>query len=105
MDGKVSKNFSERGKGHISVIELDPTGSFKPPIKVLAREYHLSYPFVFQWQGHSYMSPETASNQTVEFCKCTVLPAEWQLEKVVLEDINATKSYLCGIRTSSLRPL
>ena len=37
-------------KGHISVIELDDKGNWKAPVKVLEREYHLSYPFIFEWQ-------------------------------------------------------
>ncbi len=38
-------------KGHISVIRMDEQGVYSEPVKVLERPYHLSYPFVFEWEG------------------------------------------------------
>ena len=38
-------------KAHISVIEMDLEGTWKEPVKVLERDYHLSYPFLFEWHG------------------------------------------------------
>ncbi len=76
-------------RGHISVIEVDQKGIKQGPIKVLERDYHLSYPFVFKWQGHHYMIPETGSNRTVELYRCISFPDKWELEKVLLEDIAA----------------
>ena len=36
------------GKAHISVIEIEQNGDYKKPQIVLEKEYHLSYPFVFE---------------------------------------------------------
>lgn len=86
----IEEFIYERGKGHISVIEVDRKGNLKNPIKVLERDYHLSYPFLFQWQGDFYMIPEAAANNAVELYRCTSFPSKWQLEKVLLNGINAT---------------
>lgn len=76
------------GRGHISVIELDHEGQPKDVVRVLERPYHLSYPFVFEWQGRHYMIPETSENRTVELYLSTSFPFEWKLEKVLLDDID-----------------
>ncbi len=82
------------GKGHISVIQIDAAGNWTPPTKVLERPYHLSYPFVFEWNGDYYMVPETASNRTVELYRADPFPFKWTLEKVLLENIKAVDSTL-----------
>ena len=84
-------------KGHISVIEMDGDGSCKPPVKVLERECHLSYPFVFSWQGRHYMIPETRSQQTIELYRSTSFPFEWELEKVLLEGVRAVDATLAEV--------
>jgi hypothetical protein len=79
----------ETNKGHVSVIEIGPSGTVKPPVKVLERDYHLSYPFLFEWRGTHYMIPETGANKTVELYRAVEFPYRWELEKVLLEDIRA----------------
>lgn len=74
-----------KNKGHISVIELEKDALPGKPVRVLQRPYHLSYPFVFEWQGSYYMIPETGSNNTVELYRCKSFPGEWELEAVILE--------------------
>uniref|UniRef100_A0A7C4ETA3 Glucosamine inositolphosphorylceramide transferase 1 N-terminal domain-containing protein n=1 Tax=Desulfomonile tiedjei TaxID=2358 RepID=A0A7C4ETA3_9BACT len=84
----------ESGKGHLSVIQVDARGGCTPPVKVLERPYHLSYPFVFEWEGDYYMVPETASNKTVELYKAESYPFEWSFQKVLLANITAVDSTL-----------
>jgi hypothetical protein len=79
----------QTGKGHISVIEILPNGQRTPARQVLDRPYHLSYPFVFEWDGGLYMVPETAQNRTVELYRCEEFPGRGTLQQVLLEDIRA----------------
>jgi hypothetical protein len=81
-------------KGHISVIEMDNAGAVKPPVKVLEKDYHLSYPFLFKWRGTHFMIPETSSNRTVELYRGVGFPHRWELEKVLLTDIRAVDATL-----------
>lgn len=87
----------QTAKGHISVIELDRKGVVSGPRKVLEREYHLSYPFVFEWNGNYYMLPETAANKTVELYRAKSFPFVWQLEKVLMTDVRAKDATLAEI--------
>ena len=84
-------------KGHISVIELDRKGVVSGPRKVLEREYHLSYPFVFEWDGSYYMIPESAANKTIELYRAKSFPFVWQLEKVLMTGVRAKDATLAEI--------
>lgn len=76
-------------RAHISVIRMLDGGAWEPPVPVLTRPYHLSYPFVFEWEGTHYMIPETSGNRGVELYRCTSFPLEWQFEQQLLPDVRA----------------
>ena len=75
------------GKAHIAMIEIDAGGRASEPVRVLERDYHLSYPFLLEHDGALYMVPETAANGTVELYRCTDFPRRWRLEKVLLDGV------------------
>lgn len=77
------------GKGTIVLTVMDEEGRTTPPIPILERDYHLSYPFVFEWDGDFFMMPETAARQQVELYRCVSFPAQWKLECVVLRGVKA----------------
>jgi hypothetical protein len=89
MQGRYYIFFEEylyaRGKAHISVIEVDRNGIVRGPTEVLTLDCHLSYPFVFEWQGDYYMVPETGEKNVVELYRSVSFPFEWQQEKILLE--------------------
>lgn len=87
----------ETAKGHISVMELDRKGVVNGPRKVLERDYHLSYPFVFEWNGNHYMVPETAANKTIELYRAKSFPFVWQFEKVLMTDVRAKDATLAEV--------
>jgi hypothetical protein len=75
------------GRAHISAIEVRPDGSASEPVRVLERDYHLSYPFLIEDEGQLYMIPETAHNHTVEIYRCVDFPGKWKLERVLMKDV------------------
>ena len=78
----------ETGQAHIAMVEIDPaSGAASPPVTVLRRPYHLSYPFVLEHEGQLYMIPESARNGTVELYRCIDFPARWKLERVLLDGV------------------
>jgi hypothetical protein len=84
-------------RGRIAVIEVDEKGSCKEPAPVLETSHHLSYPFVFEWQGTHYMIPETRAKNRVELYRCVTFPLEWKLEKVLIDGISAVDPTLAEI--------
>jgi hypothetical protein len=78
-----------RKKGHISMLELNPSGQLKSPtpVCVLEEPYHLSYPFITEVAGTLYMIPESASSKTVSLYECEKFPSKWIRKKNILENI------------------
>lgn len=79
----------EKKKGHISVLVIDEKGNYTAPTTILERPYHLSYPFVFYWEGEYYMIPDTQENRTIEIYKCIEFPNRWDHHKTILRDVCA----------------
>jgi hypothetical protein len=84
-------------KGSISVIEIGRDAPPHEPVRVLERDYHLSYPFVFKWQETLYMIPETGCINTVELYRCQSFPLKWEKQAVLLEANNPTDATLFEI--------
>ncbi|MFT4101543.1 MAG: hypothetical protein QM674_11010 [Burkholderiaceae bacterium] len=89
VDGRCHVFFEElpfaTNRGHISVLELLPDGRTTPPVRVLERPYHLSYPFMFTWQGQWYMMPECSENRCIEVYRCERWPDRWTLHSQQLQ--------------------
>jgi hypothetical protein len=93
----IEEYLYETGKGHISVLELDKGGIVSGPTKVLERDYHLSYPFVFEWNQNHYMIPESAANRTIELYRSTSFPFTWEFEKTLMTDVRVTDATLAEV--------
>ncbi|MGE5465909.1 MAG: hypothetical protein ACM3Y9_00640, partial [Ignavibacteria bacterium] len=85
-DGRHFVFFEEvpfaTGKGHIAVMEVSDDGRHSAPVKVLERDYHLSYPFLIEHRGDLFMVPESGQNRSVELYRCMRFPDIWRFEKV-----------------------
>lgn len=77
----------QSNKAHISLIKIDKDGNCSNPVIVLDKPYHLSYPFVFEWQDEYYMIPDTSDNKTVALYKATQFPHQWEFVTNLLENI------------------
>jgi hypothetical protein len=86
------------GRGAISAFELDADGAPGPPQRVLERDHHLSYPFVFAHDGAVHMVPETGEAGRIELLTAVHLPGPWRLERVLMDGITAHDAtlYLAG---------
>ena len=85
----IEELIYKENKGTISVFEIDEKGNYTKPQTVLEKDYHLSYPFLYEENGELYMIPETASNKTIELYKCIDFPLKWELSKVLMDNVSA----------------
>jgi len=81
-------------KGRLAAIEVFEDAEPAEAQIVLEQPYHLSYPFVFDWEGALYMIPETGQNQKVELYRCEEFPCRWCLDRVLLDGVNAADATL-----------
>lgn len=95
-DGKyyifIEELIYSQNKGFISFIEMDELGNYKEPVKVLEKDYHLSYPFLIEDNGELYMMPESKQNNSIELYKCIQFPSKWELEIVLMDNVRAVDS-------------
>lgn len=75
--------------GHLAVMEIDDDGNYTKPETIMVKDYHLSYPFVFEDNGIFYMIPETSGNKDIQLYKATDFPLKWELEKTIMNDVIA----------------
>lgn len=94
VDGRTFlfvEDFDHRlGRGVISVVEFDDRAPLGTPTVVLTHEVHLSYPFVLEDDGELWMIPETSAARTVELYRATEFPLRWELDSVLLTDVDAS---------------
>lgn len=85
----VEELIYKQGKGTIVVMEMSENGDLGGAQPVLKRPYHLSYPFLIEDRGQLYMLPETKGNGTIELYKCVDFPLKWELQEVLMQNVQA----------------
>ncbi len=84
-------------RGSIAVTTIDAEGQIKSTVPALVLDYHLSYPFIFEWNGGYYMLPESSEARRIDLYRSTAFPLGWKLEKTLISDIMAFDSTLAYI--------
>jgi hypothetical protein len=96
QDGKNYLFFEDfdfsKNRASIAFAELKSGGRLSEPRTALQMDSHLSYPFVFESQGHVYMIPETKERKTIELYRAQQFPHKWALLKVLAENVLAVDS-------------
>ena len=82
------------GKGHLAVLEVGRDGTHSEPVRIIEKDYHLSYPFVFEWEGVFYMIPETVEKRIVELYRCLSYHEQWVCDRILIENIRAVDATL-----------
>jgi hypothetical protein len=85
-------------RGHIAVIEVDSKGECKPSVPVLKKDWHLSFPFVFEWMGCYYMIPESSENRTIDLYECIKFPDQWQHKITLMKNVTAVDTTVFYIK-------
>jgi hypothetical protein len=74
--------------GHISVMQLSPDGSaVSSPVPVLTAKYHLSYPFLFEYEGALHMMPEAGAGRTLDVYRCEEFPHRWRKRVTLMSNL------------------
>ncbi len=75
-------------RGRISVIEVDESGRpLGEAVPVIEEDHHLSYPFLFEYDGELYMIPEKAEVKRVDLYRCVEFPLRWERVKTLIDGI------------------
>ncbi|MDN5203136.1 hypothetical protein QQ008_17230 [Fulvivirgaceae bacterium BMA10] len=88
-----SKMGSEK-KGYLSYLTFDKQGNHSKPQKIIEQPYHMSYPFLLEWQNELYMIPESNKDKNIQLYKCKQFPNEWEFQYNLMEDLEAVDTTL-----------
>ena len=75
-------------KGSISAYKITTDGYEDLGI-VLEEDFHLSYPFIFEYDNQLLMCPETKEKKEIRIYKCVEFPNRWVFHKTIMRDISA----------------
>jgi hypothetical protein len=64
--------------GHIDVLTFDADLTFRACRTVLKTPWHLSYPFVFEADGETWMLPEAYKSGTLTLYRARAFPHAWE---------------------------
>lgn len=75
------------GKGVIVVAEIAWDGAPGPWRTVLERSWHLSYPYVFEHEGETWLMPESSARGGIELYRAVEFPDRWALAHELFEGL------------------
>jgi len=90
----IEELIYEENRGTIACLTLDENMDVLSKQTVLERPYHLSYPFLFEYEGQLYMLPETGKNNGIELYRCRRFPDQWEFVKTLIDNVYAVDATL-----------
>jgi len=72
------------GKAVLRCGRVGGSGDVEDVRTILTRDYHLSYPHVFAYEGEMFMVPESADSGTVDLYRARHFPHDWVFECTLL---------------------
>lgn len=83
------------GRGEIQALELDDSLEVLRVHPVMRLDHHLSYPFVFRWEGDTWMVVESSAAQRATLYRCTRFPDRWVPEGDLFSGCRIVDTTLC----------
>ena len=84
----------ETHRGEIALAVSDDAFTWTYRQIVIKEPFHVSYPYVFEWQGECYMIPETLGAGAVYVYKADAFPARWSRHRKLIDGNHADPSML-----------
>ena len=75
-------------KGSISAYKITPSG-YEGIGVVLEEDFHLSFPFIFEYENEIFMCPETNEKKEIRVYKCIDFPSKWEFHKTLMTNVSA----------------
>lgn len=93
----VEDFFYSNNKGSISVVSVKDN-NYKFMGIALEEDFHLSFPFVFEWEREIFMIPETSKAKEIRLYKCDIFPMKWKLDKILMKNVDAADTMVVYIK-------
>ena len=81
------------GKGHVTAFEITD-GSARELGTALQEDCHLSFPFLFEFDGGLFMCPESREAGEIRIYECVEFPLKWRLKTVAMPGVVAADTMI-----------
>jgi len=78
----------------ITAIEIIDNNKYLILDPVIEEPFHMSFPFLFEYQQELYMVPETSKSNSVRLYKCVEFPLKWEYQKDILRNVSVVDSMI-----------
>jgi hypothetical protein len=90
----VEDYIKKDSKAVISVIEIDDKDNHKYFTSIIEEDFHLSFPFIFEYENDLFMIPESSINKDIRLYKCIKFPDKWIYCYNLISNIHAADTIL-----------
>lgn len=80
-------------KGHISVLSI---ANSKATLlgRCIEKSFHLSFPYMFRYDGHLYMCPEASASNEITLYRSEEFPLKWQTHSIAMKNVSAVDTMI-----------
>jgi hypothetical protein len=83
------EDFNYKTKtGCIAVYQLNDKAAHRIG-EAIIEPFHMSFPYLFEFEGQQYMCPETNVNKDIRLYRCIRFPLKWELSQVLMDNVRA----------------
>ena len=75
-------------------MEIFEDGHYEILGEVIREPFHLSFPYLFEYEDELYMIPESSAANSIRLYKCTDFPMQWEFQKELRTGIKAADTML-----------
>jgi hypothetical protein len=80
--------------GSISAIEIFNNKSYQFLGEVIKEEFHMSFPYLFEYENELYMIPETSQANSIRLYKCINFPLKWDFQWDLISNIKTVDTMI-----------
>lgn len=87
-------DLTQRKKGHIVMALFGMQENYFKWIDAIKEDFHLSFPFIFKFEGDYYMCPETSEISEIRLYKLDISKLTWHFYRTIMRDIKAVDNII-----------
>lgn len=80
-------------KGHISVLSIENSKATLLG-RCIEKSFHLSFPYIFRYDGHLYMCPEASASNEITLYRSEEFPLKWQTHSIAMKNVSAVDTMI-----------
>lgn len=84
----------KKKRAGITAVEIIDKKKYEILGPAIQESFHMSFPYLFEYQQELYMVPETVEANSIRLYKCVDFPLKWEYQKEIFSDVSAADSMI-----------